>query len=81
MRLAVLDDDPLQLEHLVHTLSHQLARPGETVAFVSFDRGESLRRAMRRETFDLLIVDWNLPDPTARRCCSGCAITRKMKYP
>ncbi len=30
----------------------------------SFERGEDLLRQLRRETFDLLILDWQLPDLT-----------------
>lgn len=62
MRIAVLDDDPVQLEHVVHTLNKHLRLPGTSVTCVTFDRGESLRRALRRETFDLLLLDWNIPD-------------------
>lgn len=35
-----------------------------------FERGEDLLRQLRRETFDLLILDWQLPD------ISGIAILR-----
>lgn len=62
MRIAVLDDDPVQLEHLIHTLQSHLSQPGNPITVVSFDRGEALRRALRRETFDLLLLDWNVPD-------------------
>ncbi|EER60924.1 two component transcriptional regulator, winged helix family [Acidovorax delafieldii 2AN] len=58
MRIAALDDDALQLDlikqatlamgHTCHTHLH----------------GADLLREMRRETFDLLIVDWHLPDMT-----------------
>ena len=58
MRIAALDDDALQLDlikqateamgHVCHTHLH----------------GADLLREMRRETFDLLIVDWHLPDTT-----------------
>lgn len=62
MRIAVLEDEPHQMEYLVHTLEHQLALGDETVSCVTFERGEALRRALRRETFDLLVLDWNVPD-------------------
>ena len=35
-----------------------------------FERGEDLLRQLRRETFDLLILDWQLPD------ISGIALLR-----
>lgn len=62
MRIAVLDDDPVHLDHVVHTIGQHLHLPGTAVSCVTFDRGESLRRALRRETFDLLLLDWNVPD-------------------
>ncbi|MFJ2990737.1 response regulator transcription factor [Collimonas sp. NPDC087041] len=62
MRIAVLEDEPTQMEHLVYTLEHQLLLSEENVSCVTFERGEALRRALRRETFDLLILDWNVPD-------------------
>ena len=62
MRIAVLDDDPVHLEHVVHTIGQHPHLAGASVSCVTFDRGESLRRALRRETFDLLLLDWNVPD-------------------
>ena len=55
MRIAVLDDDPIFL-HLVEATIHQMGH-----ATILFETGEELLRAMRRESFDLLIVDWQLP--------------------
>lgn len=55
MRIAVLDDDPIFLQLLEATL-HQMGH-----ASILFENGEDLLRAMRRESFDLLIVDWQLP--------------------
>ncbi len=56
MRIAAVDDEPLQLE----LFSHALAAMGH-VCQVYAD-GASVLKALRRETFDLLIVDWQLPD-------------------
>ncbi|WKB56156.1 response regulator transcription factor [Eleftheria terrae] len=56
MRIAALDDDPSQLDLVqrsVRSAGHEC---------VMFDRGEGLLHALRRETFDLLVVDWQLPD-------------------
>jgi DNA-binding response OmpR family regulator len=54
-RVAVLEDDPVQLELVQHTM--------RAIGYVciGFSDGEELLRAMRRETFDLLILDWQLP--------------------
>lgn len=56
MRIAVLEDDRAQLELLdswVRDAHHECR---------GFESGSALRDAIRRETFDLLILDWNLPD-------------------
>lgn len=56
MRIAAVDDDPLQLELFAAALGaagHQCH---------VFSTGTELLRVLRRETFDLLIVDWELPD-------------------
>ncbi len=56
MQIAVVDDDLHQLE--------LLSRAVETMGHVShrFTDGQGLLQAMRRSTFDLLLVDWELPD-------------------
>lgn len=56
MRIAAVDDDPLQLEFYAKALGAQ------NHGFHGFADAEALRRHLRRETFDLLIVDWQLPD-------------------
>ena len=56
MRVAVLDDDQAQLDLAQQTLE------GIGHDVHSFSDGKSLLRALRRETFDLLVLDWQLPD-------------------
>ena len=56
MRIAALDDDPLQLEFFTHALT-SLGHACRT-----YSTGAALLKDLRRETFDLLIVDWQLPD-------------------
>ena len=56
MRVAALDDDPAQLDLIravVTAMNHDCHL---------FADGASLLRAVQRETFDLFIVDWELPD-------------------
>ena len=56
MRIAALDDEPSQLELIRHTmegLGHECH---------GFLDGRSLLRALRQESFDLLLLDWSLPD-------------------
>lgn len=70
MRVAILDDEPAELRRVEQTL-RQMAEPGEhTWSLHSFERAEDLLRQLRRETFDLLILDWQLPD------LSGLALLR-----
>lgn len=56
MRIAAVDDDTLQLELLERTLA-QMGHACRT-----YETGGALLKALRRESFDLLIVDWELPD-------------------
>ena len=58
MRIAVLDDDLLLLEQIKGTLEchHHVCH--------TYADGTSLLKALRHDTFDLLIVDWHLPDTT-----------------
>jgi two-component system response regulator TrcR len=62
MRIAVLDDDIEQLRLIRHTLSG-LANWAEHYVLVEFDRGPDLLRSLKRgETYDLLLLDWMVPD-------------------
>ena len=56
MRIAVLDDDPLQLEMIEHVAKesgHQCK---------CYATGSACLQDLRRESFDMLVVDWELPD-------------------
>jgi DNA-binding response OmpR family regulator len=55
MRVAVLDDDQAQLDlarQTLETMGHD---------YHGYTDGKALLRALRRETFDLLILDWQVP--------------------
>lgn len=56
MRIAVLDDDSAQADLVCQTLS---AAGHVCHAYVA---GRELVRQLRRQTFDLLVLDWNVPD-------------------
>ena len=56
MKVAVLDDDPEQVSTIVSVVEANGFRAA------GYSRSAALLSAMRRETFDLLIVDWALPD-------------------
>ncbi len=62
MRIAILEDEQTQMEYLVHALEQQLAPYVDKLTCLRFHLGEALRRALRSETFDLLVLDWNVPD-------------------
>jgi DNA-binding response OmpR family regulator len=56
MRLAILDDD----RELCAQVASVMRGAGH--ACYEFHSGEALRRALRRESYDLLLLDWELPD-------------------
>lgn len=56
MRIGVLEDDETDLEAILQVTN----RPDYSLT--SFSRSAALMSALRRETFDLLILDWGLPD-------------------
>lgn len=58
MRLAVADDDKEITTHL----SAALGSDGLSVE--TFNDGASLKRALLRDTYDAVLVDWNMPGET-----------------
>ncbi|WP_286999508.1 MULTISPECIES: response regulator transcription factor [Comamonas] len=56
MRIAVLDDDRLLLEMMERVIQEM----GNT--YQLYETGQACLQDLRRETFDMLIVDWELPD-------------------
>ncbi|MFT4173092.1 MAG: response regulator transcription factor [Rhodocyclaceae bacterium] len=56
MRIAVLDDDAIHLD-LIRRVAESLGHD-----CLVFDRGRTLLHELRRESIDLLISDWHLPD-------------------
>ncbi|MDZ4262558.1 MAG: response regulator transcription factor [Pseudomonadota bacterium] len=56
MRIALVEDDPIQAQLLINWLTvtgHHLHH---------YSNGESFIRALNLESFDLIIMDWGLPD-------------------
>lgn len=60
MRIAILDDEPGELSLLRQTLESV----GHHVH--AYSESKALMAELRRETFDLLILDWQVPDLTGR---------------
>lgn len=67
MRIAALDDDLSQLELIRHTMN------GIQHECHVFSEGKALLRELRQQSFDLLILDWTLPD------ISGPAIVKWVR--
>ncbi len=55
MRIAIADDDSMVRQHM-QALLHRRG-----YACSAFGSGEEMVTALQRDTFDLLIVDWNMP--------------------
>lgn len=58
MRIGLLEDDSSQIE----LISLWASEAGDQLQ--SYTTGKSFREAMDREVFDLLVLDWHLPDTT-----------------
>jgi DNA-binding response OmpR family regulator len=56
MRIAVLDDDRIQTDLVCHVLT----TAGH--ACYPFQSGKEMLNQLRRESFDMLIIDWQVPD-------------------
>ena len=67
MRIAILEDDPSQIELLSHWLQLAGHHPHP------FEQGAGLLRALERESFDALLLDWNVPD------MSGVDVLRRVR--
>ncbi|ATY33361.1 response regulator transcription factor [Sphingomonas psychrotolerans] len=67
MRIAVVDDD----ESVIEFASAALAAADHSC--ISFRTGAALLAALRRQTFDLILLDWNLPDS------SGMELLRSIR--
>ncbi len=56
MRIGIVDDDDTMLHYVARLLN------AEGYRCEAFRRGRDLVSLLGRETFDLLILDWNMPD-------------------
>jgi DNA-binding response OmpR family regulator len=67
LRVAIVEDDQSQAE----LLSHWLRRVGHHS--LHFDRGGTVIRALNQDSFDALVLDWNLQD------MSGVEVLRRIR--
>lgn len=75
MRIAVLEDDPAQAELL---LSWIRAAGHECREFAT---GDEFKRALGRDTYDLLVIDWNLPDTSGLKVLGWVRGTLDWRIP
>lgn len=75
LRVALLEDDPVQRDTLLGWLN-------EVGAQVScFATGAAMMREIQRESFDLMLLDWNLPDTSGDVVLQWLRQERKLKEP
>lgn len=55
MRVAIADDDPELLEQLSAALE------GSNHSFDRYRNGAEMLTALKRETYDIVLIDWNMP--------------------
>ena len=67
MRIAILEDDSSHLE----LVSHWLRGAGHQIH--AFRRGRELVEVLKHETFDALLLDWNVPE------VSGIEVLREVR--
>ena len=72
-RIAVLEDDPSQAK----LLQHWIAGNGQICHL--FERGNDILRTVLRDTFDLVVLDWQVPDLNGEEVLR--AIRKSVKEP
>lgn len=62
MRIAVVDDDQVALEQITETLQGNSQDLERQLDIQSFSTAKDFTRAAARDTYDLVVLDWQLPD-------------------
>ncbi|CAN5918249.1 hypothetical protein BH11PSE13_BH11PSE13_04350 [soil metagenome] len=60
MRIAILEDEPIQMQLLVATLETLIVVGYDTPSCVQYTDGATLRSALPGNPFDLFVLDWNM---------------------
>jgi len=72
-RIAVLEDDPSQAKLVQHWITSQ----GHICRH--FDRGADILKAVLRDTYDLVVLDWRVPDLSGEEVLK--AIRKSVREP
>ena len=64
MRIAIVEDDPIALKLVSGALIKGFNKRGFNTCINSFESGADFIGVASRDTFDLVILDWHLPDRT-----------------
>ena len=75
LRVALLEDDPIQRD----TIQAWFNEGGAKVS--CFGSGAALMREVQRESFDLIVLDWNLPDMSGDVVMKWLRQERDLKGP
>ncbi|WP_027967879.1 response regulator transcription factor [Halomonas halocynthiae] len=62
MRIAVLDDDRTSLEQMCQALAESTKELPDMVDIQAFHTAADFVRALKRDTFKLVMLDWEMPD-------------------
>ncbi|MGY2297152.1 response regulator transcription factor [Pseudomonas yamanorum] len=62
MRIAILDDEPVELELLSRALGSYILPDGTSPICTQFSSSKELLRRFRQETFDLVFLDWQVAE-------------------
>ena len=73
MRIAVVEDEKVVSERIETALMDGFAERGIEANIYSFETSKAFIHTASRNTFDLVILDWHLPDGT------GIALLNWMK--
>lgn len=64
MRVAIVEDDPIALKLASSALVKGFSKRGFTADITAFQTGADFIGTASQETFDVVVLDWNLPDKT-----------------
>ena len=64
MRIAILEDDPIALKLVNSALLKGFNQRGFNTSLNNFETGSDFINAASKDTFDVVVLDWHLPDRT-----------------